>query len=199
MRSASSFIAGSLLLVATAIPAAAQLGAGSWEVEPFVGVTSYDDDLFLDTTTGFGGRLGYNFTDNWALEGTFNYTPGAEFEIDDGVDLDVGPETDVILAHANLNYNFLLNNSRLVPFLTAGGGLANRSFDNDIDSETDGAVNAGGGLKLFLTETVALRGDLRNHWIFASTPNQYDDELDDERDAETTSNLEVSAGVTLNF
>ena len=63
----------------------------------------------------------------------------------------------------------------------------------------DYEVNAGGGLKLFLTQTVALRGDVRHHWIFASTPNQDIDEPGDERDAETTSNWEFSGGLSLNF
>jgi OOP family OmpA-OmpF porin len=194
---------GLVLVLGVARPAAAQLGAGSLEVQPFVGVLSFDDDLFLDSTLGFGGRLAYNFTDNWGLEGSLNYTPKADFDLDgfDGDDLDF-PETTVILAHANLNYNFLLNDSQLVPFLTAGGGVANFNVDNDdnIDeeSETDGEINAGGGLKLFLSETVALRGDVRNHWIFASIPDE-DADPEDEEDAVTTSNLEFSGGVTFNF
>lgn len=204
MKALMSFLLGFLLIVGAARPAAAQLGAGSWEVTPFAGAVSFDDDLFLNTTAGFGARLGYNFTDNWALEGTFNYTPGADLDlgVDNDEDLNL-PQTTVMLAHANLNYNLLLNESKLVPFLTAGGGLANFNVDNDDnideDSETDGEINAGGGLKLFLSETVALRGDVRNHWIFASIPNQDSGDTDDEADAESTSNLEFSAGVTFNF
>ncbi|MBA2565802.1 MAG: outer membrane beta-barrel domain-containing protein [Gemmatimonadetes bacterium] len=207
MRSVRSLLITATLLTLGAIPALAQLGARSVEVEPFVGWLSFDDDLLLASSIGFGGRLGYNLTDNWAIEGTFNYTPGAEFDLegfDDDVedDLDI-PQTTVMLAHANLNYNVLLNNSRLVPFLTAGGGIASFNVDNDDgideDSSTDGEVNAGGGLKLFLSETVALRGDLRNHWIFASVPNEDPDESGDEEDAVTTSNLELSGGVSFNF
>lgn len=201
-----SLLAGMLLVTGAAGSARAQLGAGSWEVQPFVGVVSFDDDISLATTAGFGARLGYNFTDNWALEGTFNYTPNAKFDLEgfdeDQLD-DVFPKRTVILAHGNLNYSFLLNNSRLIPFLTAGGGLANFNLDNDDnideDSSTEGEVNAGGGLKLFLSETVALRGDVRNHWIFASIPNEDPDEPADEQDAKTTSNLELSGGVTFNF
>lgn len=195
-------------LVASALaaaPAAAQLGARSVEVQPFVGLVSFDDDIFLDDGFGFGGRLGYNFTDSWALEGTFNFMPGVDADFGDDFDDvdDVFPETTVWLAHANLNYNFNLHESRLVPFLTAGGGFANFNTDNDDDideeSSTDGEVNAGGGLKLFLSETVAVRGDVRNHWIFTSIPNEDPDEPDDEADAETTSNLELSGGVVFNF
>jgi OOP family OmpA-OmpF porin len=204
MKSALSMLVGVILFLGGSQPAFAQLGARSVEVQPFVGAVSYDDDLFLDTSTGFGARLGYNFTDNWALEGNFNYTPGADFDVGDDFDSDVQlPETTVILAHGNLNYNFLLNQSRLVPFLTAGGGIASFNVDNDDniaeDSSTDGEVNAGGGLKLFLSETVAVRGDVRNHWIFASIPNEDPDEVDDEADAKTTSNLEFSGGVSFNF
>lgn len=200
---ASSFVALALLTGAVR-PAAAQLGARSIEVQPFVGSLSFDDDVALDNTLGFGGRLAYNFTDTWALEGTLNYTPNAESDRDrdlDRLDLDRLSETSLLLAHGNLNYNILLNNSRLVPFLTAGGGLARFDVDDGPlgGSSTDGEVNAGGGFKLFLTETVAARGDIRNHWIFTSVPNRDPDEPGDEADAETTSNLELSAGVSFNF
>jgi OOP family OmpA-OmpF porin len=143
-------------------------------------------------------------TDNWGLEGTFNFIPNAELDLEgiDEDDFDL-PQTTVYLAHGNLVYNFLLNESRLVPFVTGGGGIANFNVDNDDeiseDSETDGEVNAGGGLKLFLSRTVALRGDVRHHWIFASEPNQDPDETDDEKDAESTSNWEFSGGLSLNF
>lgn len=205
MKFLSSFLlAVALLAGVTATRAEAQLGAGSWEVTPFVGNVSFDDDLFLDNALGFGGRLAYNLTDTWGLEGSVSYT-NADFDFQDDFDDDDEnlPQTAVMLAHANLNYNVPLNNSALVPYLTAGGGLANFNVDNDdnIDeeSETDGEVNAGGGLKLFLSETIAVRGDVRNHWIFASTRNLDPDEPDDERDAQTTSNLEFSGGVTFNF
>ena len=205
MKILSSYlIAVALLAGVTATRAEAQLGAGSWEVTPYVGSLSFDDDLFLDNSLGFGGRLAYNLTDTWGLEGSFGYT-NADFDLEDDFDDDDEnlPQTAVMLALANLNYNVPLNNSALVPYVTAGGGIANFNVDNDdnIDeeSETDGAINAGGGLKLFLSETIAVRGDVRNHWIFASIPNQDPDENDDELDAESTSNLEFSGGVTFNF
>jgi OOP family OmpA-OmpF porin len=192
-----------VLAVGVARPAAAQLGARSVEVEPFVGVMTFDNDLGLDNHVGFGGRLAYNFTDSWALEGTFDYLPNVKPDTGSEAIDDLLPETAVYLAHGNLVYNFLLNQSRLVPFVTAGGGIANFNPDNNDnignDSETDGEVNAGGGLKLFLTRTVALRGDARHHWIFASEPNQDPDQPNDERDAKTTSNWEFSGGLSFNF
>ncbi len=192
------------LAVGVTAPARAQLGARSVEVEPFVGVMTFDDFLNLDDQVGFGGRLTYNLSDNWGLEGTFNFIPNAGLDLqgidDDELDL---PETTVYLAHGNLVYNFNLNQSRLVPFVTAGGGVANFNVNNNDsiseDSETDGEVNAGGGLKLFLSRTVALRADARHHWIFASEPNQDPDQTDDQKDAETTSNWEFSGGLSLNF
>lgn len=211
MKLLLSSLLGLFLLIGAARSAPAQLGARSLEVEPFVGVLSFDDELFgenlsLESTLGFGGRLAYNFTENWALEGTFGLTPNAEpdfGDLDDDEDDDVGNETTVILAHGNLNYNFMLPNSKLVPFLTAGGGIANFNVDNDDqieeESETDGLVNFGGGLKLFLSETIAVRGDIRDHLIFASRPNQDPGQPDDEEDSETTSNFEISGGVSFNF
>jgi OOP family OmpA-OmpF porin len=204
MRVLASLLFGLVLAAGVARPALAQLGARSVEVEPFVGVMTFDNDLNLADHVGFGGRLGYNFTDNWALEGSFNFVPHAEADIEgfdeDGLNL---PETTVWLANGNLLYSFLLNQSRLVPFVTAGGGVANFNVDNDDniaeDSETDGEVNAGGGLKLFLSRTVALRADARHHWIFAAKPNEDVDQPEDEADHESTSNWEFAGGLSFNF
>jgi OOP family OmpA-OmpF porin len=195
-----------LLVAGLAGSAHAQLGARSVEFEPYVGVLAFDNDLNLDNQVGFGGRLTYNFTDNWGLEGSFNFIPNTDADIQgvDEEDLDFDlPQTTVYLAHGNLVYNLTLNQSRLVPFVTGGGGIANFNVDNDDDiaedSETDGEVNAGGGLKLFLSNTVALRADARHHWIFATIPNEDPDQPQDEADHQSTSNWEFSGGLSLNF
>ncbi|HEY7461194.1 MAG TPA: outer membrane beta-barrel domain-containing protein [Gemmatimonadota bacterium] len=204
MRKALSALFLLALMAGAAAPARAQLGARSLEIEPFVGVMTFDEDVRLQDEVAFGGRIGFNFTDTWALEGTFNFIPNAKLDIPglDEDDLDL-PETSVYLAHANLVYNFPLNQSRLVPFLTAGGGIANFNVNNNDqiaeDSETDGEVNAGGGLKLFLSETIALRGDARHHWIFKEIPNEDPDQPGDEADHESTSNWEFTGGLSFNF
>jgi OOP family OmpA-OmpF porin len=220
MKAILSIALAAVLATALAPRAGAQLGARSLEVEPFVGWMNFDNDLRvaafnttlsqainvpLEDKVGFGARVAYNFTPSWGLEGTFNYVPNVGADLTDEQDA-LGFrsfDTNIYLAHANLNYNFLFNQSKLVPFLTAGGGLVNFNPDNDDqignDSNTDGLVNFGGGLKLFLTETVGIRGDVRDHLIFHSIPNQDPDEPGDEKDAETTSNLEFSGGITFNF
>jgi OOP family OmpA-OmpF porin len=65
-------------------------------------------------------------------------------------------------------YNFVPG-GRLVPYLALGGGgitAGHGSGFNAGGSNTDATLNAGGGLKYFLTDSIALRGDARQLFVF---------------------------------
>ena len=74
--------AGALLL--NALPASAQVQAGSQEVEAYAGAL-FGDDLTdvrisgqqpkLDDDVTFGLRYGYNFTENWGIESSLGFSP----------------------------------------------------------------------------------------------------------------------------
>ncbi len=70
----------------------------------------------------------------------------------------------VYVLNANFSYNFV-NEGNAVPFLLVGYGIANTvPFFNVPLTRTDFTVdvlNAGGGLKVFLTDDVALRVEYR--------------------------------------
>lgn len=69
---------------------------------------------------------------------------------------------------ANLAYNFNITGSRAVPFIIAGAGKANAVpiFQRLIpgsgsDGLDIGVLNAGGGVKLFVSERIAFRAEYR--------------------------------------
>ena len=117
--------------------------------------------------------LGYHFDKHWAAEAVLNY-------VDTELDTD-GSNVDTYLYHIDGLYHFMPS-ERLVPYIAAGlGGII---FDpENADSDQDFAVNYGAGLKYFLNENVALRGDVRHVISFD----------------ETQSNLLYTVGVTFLF
>lgn len=167
MRSLTLIAGMTLTCLAFSAPVLAAVPAGSTELDWHVGLMDYDtaeDDLLL------GVFLGRNLTNTWGLEAGFGLTPGEDFK--------------GYFFSGNGVYNINVASwERFVPFLTAGAGLF--SFapeDEDLDSQTDFAINFGGGAKAFLTPRLALRGDIRDHVVFS--------------DPDATHNLQFSAGLS---
>ncbi len=84
------------------------------------------------------------------------------------------------IASANLSFNVSRSNSdnKIVPFILAGGGIANTfiwlpdALYEGLD-DTHGVLNAGAGLKVFLTNQIALRLEYRYHRFFMSRDLNY--------------------------
>ena len=161
-----------LTVVLAPTVATAHVPPSSTELDWHVGFMDYgdvlDDDLLL------GIYVARNISGGWGLEGGFGLTPGDEFK--------------GYFAHANGVYNIKVPTwERFDPFLTAGVGLF--AFSPEVgDSETNLAINFGGGAKLFMTPRLAIRGDIRDHMVFADDPVTGDND--------TTNNLQFSAGLT---
>ncbi len=117
---------------------------------PYVGGYTFQGDQELETAPAYGFRLGYNLTDNWALEGIIDYV-NTEGKKNSGI----GDNQEMIRYGGDLLYNFMPK-SNLVPYLAAGFGGFNFN-----DSKAKAIFNYGGGLKWFMTDNVALRGDVR--------------------------------------
>ncbi len=178
-----------VLVILMVIPLTAQAAeeAGNFTISPFIGGMTFDGSQDLDTALLFGIRGGYNFTNNLVLEGMFEYI---DSETDEYRNTDLALEgrtrsVDVYRYGLDLLYQFMPE-KRLIPFLTIGAGgmtLNGPSNPDDLD-ETNFAVNFGGGLKYYLTERLALRGDVRDVVRFAS---------------DTTHNLEYTLGISYLF
>lgn len=181
-------VAGVLLL--GAVPVLAQESAGSSEVSVYAGAL-FGDDLTKDAVSGSvpkldddfvaGLRYAYNFTPNFALEGSFGYNPNKVTRLV-GNDVDI----DVYTADINAVWNFETG-TRLTPYVTAGVGYAFADLDKplagtvgtrpvSINDDEGVTLNAGGGLKYNLTDRFLVRLDARYRFI-DKLVDQVDDSL----------------------
>lgn len=96
----------------------------------------------------FGGIVGVKLVPALGLEARGNYLKTEDLD-----------NRKILHGEGNLTW-FLAPGKRLVPFLTAGGGIV-RSETDSIPSEETFAWNAGGGFVFRFTDSVGLRVDAR--------------------------------------
>ena len=161
-----------LLSFVLAGSAPAQTLTGNFDVSPFLGLYVFEGNQDLDPSAIYGVSLGYHFNENWGLEAMVGYVdadaddvrvtrPATDPPWDPVVTRENPGDVNVWTYRLDGLYHFRGVSEKLVPYLAAGiGGI-------DIDEEVldcDGTsflVNAGGGLKYFLTKSWALRADAR--------------------------------------
>lgn len=200
-----------VLLVATG--AWAQAREDSVEFTPTVGFwfgdtlargvqQGYDFDVTIDDDVAYGFRVGYNFTSNWALAGSFSY---------ERADLITGSEnflgdTNVLgridMTTAEIGFEGAFGHSRLVPIFNVGVGVMNLDPDSpNMRSDTDFVAHIGTGFKLFFTPNVAFRFDFRGHAVNVGKGSHEDcDWWGDCSDSHDWIGLrELSIGVTFVF
>ncbi len=164
-----------VLLLAALTGAEAGVTAESFSVSPYLGGFSFLGREHLETRPVYGVRAGYNFTRHFGVEAVSAFV---RTEGEGG-----GGDVDVLNNHLDLLYHFMPDGP-LVPYVAAGYGWQWREYPGDRDV-TRPVFNYGAGLKYFLTEGMALRGDFR-HLIM-------------KRDDQTFHNLEYSVGVDFLF
>ncbi|MBI1921341.1 MAG: OmpA family protein [Geobacter sp.] len=144
-----------LVLVLSAIPVSgmAQNREGTFNLTPYVGGYTFDGGQELETGLTSGIRAGYNFTRHVGGELSFGGT-------DTKYDL-TGQDADAYRYGGELLYHFVPE-QRLVPFLAAGVGGLTRDYPPGIQDETYLYADYGAGLKYFITDWLALRGDVRH-------------------------------------
>ncbi len=139
--------------------------AGAINVTPWVGGYNLDGDLDYDNGWTAGLSLGYNFTEKWGAELSFNY---ADCDYDGPLSLQPidfnNDQGKVLMYRLDLLYHLTgILPDMVVPYLAAGAGM--ETFDSEqsgVDSDDDFILNYGGGLKFFVTRNVALRADVRH-------------------------------------
>ncbi|HML79246.1 OmpA family protein [Geobacter sulfurreducens] len=141
------------LLVAST--AAAENRAGFFSLSPYFGGYTFDGEQHIRTAPTFGIRGGYNLTPTWGVETVFGFSPAEETK---------GSQVDVDSYTYRLEglYHFMPESS-LVPFLAvgAGGTTLDYAAGSNGRDRTDGILTYGGGVKYFITDVVAVRGDVR--------------------------------------
>lgn len=143
--------------------ASAQIVPEKISVSPFIGGYSFHHETYLRDNPVFGLRVGYDITERWGVEGAFDYI-ATSFRNEGGSANVFGYRLDAL-------YHFMPK-ERLVPFLAAGVGGTTSAIGGN--SETDSLINYGGGVKYFLTESLALRADLRHLWVFYGGRNDWE-------------------------
>ena len=155
-------VAGSLMAMTTA--AIASNKAETFSVSPVIGGITFEGKQHLESNLLYGARLGYNFTKEFGVEALFDYA-NTEGTL-------TGRNVDFYRYGGEMLYHFIPDN-KLVPYLAAGYAAVNFKGDTATDSASKprGAFDYGAGVKYFLMDNFALRGDVR-HLIYRHNQTQ---------------------------
>jgi len=150
------------------LAAQAEIKAGSVELSPFVGYNIFDNQHNLRDRPVYGGRIGYNFTEHFGLEGSGEFS---KTRIDDKAQTltEQGQFTTPIHGVKITSYNLdlvyhFLPEEKFNPFIVAGYGASH--YDPSINSKNMRLLDYGVGAKYWVAEHVALRVDLRDKMTF---------------------------------
>jgi outer membrane beta-barrel protein len=121
-----------------------------------LGGYTFDGVENLETRPISGLRVGYDFTKHWGVEGVFEYMRS---KYSDANVIQAFPE---VFGYRLEGLYHFMPQSRLVPYLAVGiGGRSIRFKDLPFD-RNNVDVDYGVGLKYFLYDNLALRGDVRH-------------------------------------
>jgi len=160
------------LLIASG--AFAEIKPGAFTLSPMAGGHVFEGDQGLEDSPFWFIGLGYNLTEKAALEAVWTY---ADADGDSSTDSDA----EVHTFRLDALYHFTPE-KKLVPYLAIGLGEIYSKYDQG-GKRHHLLANAGGGLKYFFSESVALRGDIRYLLDFPEPKN----------------NLQYSAGLIFQF
>lgn len=170
-------LGGAALLAATCAGTAdAANRGGDFSISPVIGGITFDGPQHLATRPFFGIRGGYNFTDHFGVEALFDY---ARTRSTIG-----GPHANFFRYGGEMLYHFMPERD-FVPYVAAG--YAGVNFDESratMFKSTRGAFDYGLGLKYFISDRIALRGDVR-HLVY--------------RHGDTRHTVEYSVGLHIPF
>jgi opacity protein-like surface antigen len=129
-----------------------------------------NNTVFDDQVTG-GFRLAYFFNPHFAVEGGVGFTPASiasTLVVNGGTTFRSVVGINTYVVQGNLVAH--LFRGPLIPYVTGGIGAVHFDFrPNEFvfftPSETDFAWNAGGGLKIPVNNTTAIRGEGRVYWM----------------------------------
>jgi len=135
---------------------------GAFSINPHVGGYVFDPDSGLKHRPVYGAGFGYNISERWMAEAVLDYV---DTEFESGLDMDV--------------FNYRLDglyhfrpDKKFVPYLAFGAGAI--TYKPALGRrDTDPLINYGIGAKYFLTQAMALRGDMRHVLSFGDTQSNF--------------------------
>jgi len=167
MRNRILLLPIAVLMLWCATPALAQNRSESFELNPYMVFTDFDNQTEIDQDVGFGFRFGYNFTPLHELEFSFD-----GLSTNDTVVGQIDVDVTKFITNYTFNFNFQ-RKQQVVPYVTTGFGFIrfNASAPGiPSDDETDMLFNFGGGVRFFIGQVFNIRLDLR--WLFYQGDNQ---------------------------
>lgn len=177
-----------LLAAAAASPVQAQSDEGQFEFSPFVGEHKFESKQNLEDAFTYGLRLGYFITPKWSVEGAVSFvetnvdnalmTNPTEGQFASPID-----DVDLLLYQVDALYHFRPL-QKFQPYIVGGYGAAD--YTPSISDKHMSTFNLGAGAKYWFSDSVALRVDVRNHFI-------------GEVVQETYNNLSATVGLTFSF
>jgi opacity protein-like surface antigen len=183
---------------ALAIPAQAR---ADWVFTPYIGVNLARGGDVFDIDSGknsvnFGGSLGFMGAGVFGFEVDFGYSPDF-FDTNDSNAFD-GNVTSLM---GNIIIGIPIGGQTgggVRPYVSGGVGLLKSKLDDvddffDVDQNSFG-INAGGGVMVFFTDNVGIRGDMR---YFRSLKDNDEDDVD--LSLGSFDFWRASAGVTFRF
>ncbi len=175
-------------MILTAFPG----GLSASELEIHAGYLSQDEALGDESTPILGLRFGSGPKTPLSGETSLSYSPQEFFHL--------------IFLEGNLNINVPVGHN-LVPYVTIGPGTAfyipkdeaEDELQLALDTSINFSLNYGGGIRYFLNEFVALRGDFRDHVVFSLDLDTSPENVEDVIDIGTVHLVEVSGGLSIAF
>lgn len=146
-----------IALISSATIAFSAVKEGSFSATSMIGGYIYGEEQYLKSTLTIGARAGYSITKAIAVEALYDYVIPT-----DSKNLSYAPAG---VGHTNISlhrfggqalYHFFPDNV-LVPYLAAGFSGVKLT-----GSGVDFAFDYGAGTKYFLTDDIAVRGDIRH-------------------------------------
>jgi OOP family OmpA-OmpF porin len=164
--------------------------AKSVEVSPLIGYHFFEDRQNLENSPVYGGRIGFNFSKHFGLEGTVELVNSGVLDkartgAKEGQYRSPMDKVDLAFYHINAIYHFMPDR-RLTPFIVAGlGGVR---YSPKISNQDMSTFDFGVGTKYWLAEHFAIRLDLRDNFVTEVFPFE-----------QGYHNIHASAGIVFAF
>ncbi|HXU13371.1 MAG TPA: outer membrane beta-barrel protein [Candidatus Binatia bacterium] len=131
-------------------------GSGeAYEIAAYLTFNDFSNRMELDDDGGAGARFGYLYNTHHEIEFLFNSVNADDsFNFGENADID----------NLQVAYVLNLNDTNVVPYLTAGLGLVHTD-DSFLGSETDPVLGLGGGVRFFLGRVTYARFELRANFF----------------------------------
>lgn len=129
-------------------------------ISPMVGGHLFEGNEGLDNGPTFGLGIGTEYDGLFGWEAMINYS---DSDIDPG-----SSDVDVVVYRVDGFYN-LLKETAIIPYVAAGVGGLNYDIENTKKDKF--MMNYGAGIKWFVSDSVALRGDVRHLIAFNDSYN----------------------------